>query len=198
MDSLIEQRAIVEYELANLRIADGTGVSNNHELVNHGVHYDRSRNDNIINYRCVLHKSNSLPTEEYATYLSKSIQERFNVLKNVRSCWSCLKSGHRLNNCKDKKVCGVDDCVLFHHKSLHDTEQTARVYVVNSKLNTRHDVDSTRCFLPLMKMKSYNEIMFVLWDSGATISLITFQKAAQLNLKGKRVELSVVKVGGTS
>ena len=36
----------------------------------------------------------------------------------------------------------------------------------------------------------------VLWDSGATFSLITFKKANQLNLIEEEVSISVIKVGG--
>ena len=36
----------------------------------------------------------------------------------------------------------------------------------------------------------------VLWDSGATFSLITFKKANQLNLNGEKISIPVIKVGG--
>ena len=49
-----------------------------------------------------------------------------------------------------------------------------------------------------MKIKSSNDKdpLNVLWDGGAIISLITFDKAKELNLIGEPVKLSVVKVGG--
>ena len=37
----------------------------------------------------------------------------------------------------------------------------------------------------------------MLWDDGATISLITFDKPKELNLTGESAKLSVVKVGGS-
>ena len=36
----------------------------------------------------------------------------------------------------------------------------------------------------------------VLWDSGATFTLITFKKANQLNLIGENIGISVIKIGG--
>ena len=38
--------------------------------------------------------------------------------------------------------------------------------------------------------------MNVMWDSGATVCLITFKKAKELELKGDRVAIKIVKVGG--
>ena len=35
----------------------------------------------------------------------------------------------------------------------------------------------------------------VLWDGGATSSLVTFKKAAEMKLKGRKVNISIVKVG---
>ena len=40
-------------------------------------------------------------------------------------------------------------------------------------------------------------LLNVLWYGGATISLITFDKAKELNLIGESVKQSVVKVGGS-
>jgi hypothetical protein len=49
-----------------------------------------------------------------------------------------------------------------------------------------------------MKVKSTANAapLNVLWDGGATISLITFAKARELSLDGEESRLSVVKVGG--
>ena len=38
--------------------------------------------------------------------------------------------------------------------------------------------------------------LVVFWNGGATISLITFQRAAILNLHGEEVKITVTKVGG--
>ena len=37
-----------------------------------------------------------------------------------------------------------------------------------------------------------------LWDTGSTISMITFKKANKMQLKGKKTKLSIVKVDGAS
>ena len=37
----------------------------------------------------------------------------------------------------------------------------------------------------------------VLWDGGATLSMITFKKATEMKLKGDSVRMTITKVGGT-
>ena len=58
---------------------------------------------------------------------------------------------------------------------------------------------SGQCLLPLMAISSDtipSRKVNVLWDSGATFSLITFKKANQLNLISEEISISVIKVGG--
>ena len=38
----------------------------------------------------------------------------------------------------------------------------------------------------------------MLWDGGSTLSFITFQKAEELNLKGRTIKLGIIAVGGSS
>ena len=38
----------------------------------------------------------------------------------------------------------------------------------------------------------------VLWNGGRTLSFITFQKAEELNLKGRTIKLGIISVGGSS
>ena len=52
----------------------------------------------------------------------KPVQERRDTLKEKGACWSCLKRGHRIQDCRGKKPCGVNDCNMFHHKTLHEEE----------------------------------------------------------------------------
>ena len=58
---------------------------------------------------------------------------------------------------------------------------------------------STPCLLQLMPViagKSIIASMNVMWDSGATVCLITFKKARELGLVGENVMITIVKVGG--
>ena len=185
MDFLKEQRTILEYEIANLRLTDSES-GENYANVNYGIQEPASRIDRI-NFRCNLHKTSNHWTEECRDYISKTPQEKFEILKTLKACWSCLKIGHRLNDCRNKRVCDINGCTMFHHPSLHDILAAGRVNTICSNSKDDDRELSTKCLLQIMKIRSNNHDLSVLWDSGASISLITFQKARELKLKGKDV-----------
>ena len=69
---------------------------------------------------------------------------------------------------------------MYHHQTLHDSQLTG---VVNT-VSEHNEEASAGCLLPLMKIKSSGRNLTVLWDSGASISLITFERARELKVKG--------------
>ena len=84
---------------------------------------------------------------------------------------------------------------MFHHELLHSQEDSK----VEIEANHMDERGGGSCLLQLMKIKTEcNSEVNVLWDGGATLSLITFKRAAQLGLTGKSVRLSVTKVGGVT
>lgn len=57
----------------------------------------------------------------------------------------------------------------------------------------------SNCLLQLMKVRSGTSLRIslnILWDGGATISMITFSKARDMSLNGEPIKISVIKVGG--
>ena len=91
---LEEQRSILEHEMANLRIIERRDTSYNTGYVNYGNGYNKSRNGNPkFKYR-VFHNSSTHTTSECTTHLNKPVQERFNLIKEVKGCWLCLQVGH--------------------------------------------------------------------------------------------------------
>ena len=124
---------------------------------------------------CLVHRSHNHSTERCRTYLNMSINERYNLLKDNTACFGCLKSGHMLQNCTQRVPCG-DGCDSFHHKTLRTSQ-------VNGTLCTVTDYSETdgEVILPVMRIKVGGrncKYITTLWDSAATISLITHRKAA--------------------
>ena len=54
------------------------------------------------------------------------------------------------------------------------------------------------CLLQIQKIPTKNGFANVLWDTGASLCLITNAKARAENLKGIKTQLSIIKVGGES
>lgn len=186
MAFLQEQRTILEYEMASLRIDDKEDAL----TVDVNLGYASPTRSN---FRCNIHKMNNHMTEECREYTTKTPEEKLQVIRNLRACWSCLKVGHKASDCRNRKRCEIDNCNMFHHPSLHET--SVNVNTIDTK---GESCDNTKCLLQIMKVRSVNGNLSVLWDSGASVSLITFRKAKELKLSGKEVQLSVVKVGGQS
>ena len=113
------------------------------------------------------------------------------------ACWNCLRIGHRHYNCFNSHKCLKEGCNLYHHPSLHEDE---RVSVKQAQVSQfQSSTKSCACLLQLMKLpagEQHIQEINVMWDSGATVCLITFKKANELGLIGKKVSIKIIKVGG--
>ena len=107
-------------------------------------------------------------------------------------------SSHTEGLQKEKEVCSIRGCNEYHHETLHpESETAAPVPVMTTNLSSAGDRTSV-CLLQVMGVQAggKDEVMLnIMWDGGATISLITKNKAAELGLEGSPCQLSVVGVG---
>ena len=183
---LLDQKSTIEYENFELR-------TTNEYRAKGSAHYvqreeEMNAQTQSARRRCLLHDANHW-TSECKLYLSKSVKEKRKILKEKGACWSCLRRGHRLQDCKSKRACGVNGCEKRHHKSLHEEVSTDVIAnVCNQNIKP--------CLLQVQKILTKKGWANVLWDTGASLSFITNKKAKSEKLKGTKTELSVVKVGG--
>ena len=124
-----------------------------------------------------------------------NIYDRYALLKDKSACFSCLSTGHMLNECENMIKCV--QCDRFHHETLHSSQD-------NGSINTVCHMDPSEkpgssCIFPIMRVKigCGSHYANVLWDSCASICLITNQKAKKLGLTGTPSEISRTVVGGT-
>ena len=121
---LLNQKQAIEYENAELR---------NDSKTKGFVHYSE-KNDSKVNTsywkpsKCLCHEGANHLTTECRIYLSKSVEERKGILKEKGACWSCLKRGHRIQECRNKSVCGVNDCTRRHLPIRVTTEVLIHVF----------------------------------------------------------------------
>ena len=106
---LLEQKEAIEYENAELR-------SNSNLAIRGSLHYLEKKDDKVAipegqgtsrykRNKCLHHEGANHWTTECRLYLSKPVQERRDTLKEKGACWSCLKRGHRIQDCRGKKPC---------------------------------------------------------------------------------------------
>ena len=165
----IEQRA-VEYSLSDVRRETHLSLST----------IQRPATDNShTTPHCWQHNADNHPIENCRTFLSKPVEERASLIKEHSACWTCMQQGHQSKECWNKRKCEVEGCQKFHNASLHKVF-AAGIISHTSKVNSSADP----CILLIMSIPMYRSNKFVssLWDSGATINLITFHKAKELNL----------------
>ena len=89
--------------------------------------------------KCSFHNNAEHWTSECKSYLSESVDGRKRMLMEKGTCWSCLKRGHRIHDCKRKRNCGINDCSGKHHRTIHEErkEVTASANICsNSQIDT--------------------------------------------------------------
>ena len=85
----------------------------------------------------------------------------------------------------------------FHNPLLHDGDVEETKFPENRGENDNENRVNL-CLLQLMQVKAKTSIespVTVFWDNGATLSLITFDAARRLKLKGKQRKITVTAVG---
>lgn len=188
---LLNQKQAIEYENAELR---------NDSKTKGFVHYSE-KNDSKVNTsywkpsKCLCHEGANHLTTEGRIYLSKSVEERKRILKEKGACCSCLKRGHRIQECRNKNVCGVNDCTRRHHATLYEERHEIDVPTSANTCNNR-GIDT--CLLQVQRIQTKKGFANVLWDNSASHCFITNKKAKEEKLKGINAQLSVIKVGGVN
>ena len=194
---LLNCKRAIEYDSSNLRsntsYAGTVNLTASEKLEEDG-HEDESNTEQqketiISQNKCLFHPNSDHWTDTCNLYLSKSPEERINLLKDKSACWSCLRVGHRLAECKRKKACGENGCKGTHHKTIHMERKSGFAAACG-------DMTNSTCLLQIQRIKTSKGSTNVLWDSAASICLITYSKAKEEKLHGKQVQLSITKVGG--
>ena len=187
---LLNQKRAIEYDSADLRKSAQQSVNHVNAAVQEVAENDQQRR--VSNTRFLFHDNAEQETRECRLYLSESWEERMNMLREKRACWSCLKIGHRIRDCRKRKVCGENGCTRTYHRTTHGESSAANVSATE---NTCSNPARDTCLLQLQRVKTKKGWANVMWDNAASLSFITNSKAETENLRGARVELSIVKVG---
>ena len=135
-----------------------------------------------------------------ARFQEMSPNERWEVVKNQKACFSCLKRGHAIANCLRKKECSERNgdstvCKRHHNKLLHTEESPRPLQVASIQ-------DQSLALLPVLtgaiKAPQNGDVYTepnIFYDSGAQISMIRSSFAKSLSLESKPVKVLITKVG---
>jgi len=172
---------------------------------NHTVHYVAVENESEkkkIGHKCWICKTQAHWTDECQKILSLSHEDRRNIVQENHACFSCLKKAgrdHNATTCRRRKQCTVTEngkqCEQYHHPLLHPKTETK----VRASISSMSE--NSEALLPVVSASIHGRDGLykhgnVLLDSGAQISLVRQETAEALGLDGKKVSISITKVGG--
>ena len=207
-DFLLSQRSAIEYESATLRV---TTTNPYHKGALHytgSITEEKEENSKEPRPKCLIHDNGRHWTSNCRLYQAKTIDEKTNFLKEKRACWSCLKPGHRQRICRMKRDCSVNGCTKRHHPSIHENNESTPQQAIASANNESTPQQATAsanvcnnssidtCLLQVQRVETKKGTANVMWDNAASLCFITNAKAKQEKLKGVKVNLSIMKIGG--
>ena len=159
--------------------------------------YEKDQNER---HKCWFCKDSTHWPDQCTKLGSMKVEERINLASSNHVCFSCLKRAgreHKQANCKRRRLCnkiekGVQ-CTHYHHTLLH------RSNIVNIGVASLHE--NEEAMLPvtsadLFGLNNLRKRGNVLFDSGAQINHIRQETSDCLGLKGKKISVTITKVGG--
>lgn len=162
----------------------------------------RQQSEETLQHRCWLCKTGDHRVDQCKKFTSKTARERLQFVKDQHACFSCLKKAgrnHSITTCRRRHPCPEikegKRCSYFHHPLLHFESEG----VIGRTTVGVAAVDSGEAMLPLITadVGHRGNILRgnVLLDSGAQISLIRDEFAAELGLEGISATITVTKIG---
>ena len=170
----------------------------------HTIHHvatankDETRNSG---YKCWICRTQAHWTDECQKFSALNHHDRLKIAQENHACFSCLKRAgrdHKLSNCTRRKQCTEIEngmqCRQYHHPLLHKKNTYVRASIGSI-------AENSETLLPVISASigggdGLNKYGNVLLDSGAQISLIRLETAESLGLEGKKVSITITKIGG--
>ena len=195
LEFLQGQRSAIEYESATLRATSSNQCHKGTAHYTGSSTEEKEENSKEPRPKYLIHDNGRHWTSNCRLYQAKTIDEKKNFLKEKRACWSCLKPGHRQRTCRMKRDCGVNGCTRRHHPSIHENNQsTPQQATASANVCNNSNIDT--CLLQVQRVETRKGSVNVMWDNAASLCFITNAKAKQEKLRGVKVNLSIVKIGG--
>ena len=76
-----------------------------------------------ITSTCSLCEEKNHSLDFCEVFKSMSCQERWEIVKQQKRCFRCLRTKHIAKNCKQSKKCNIESCERDHHSLLHNTSK---------------------------------------------------------------------------
>ena len=172
----------------------------NDNIQSNNSQFNRDASQVTINKWCSLHKTKTHDLLECLNFKAMNSNAKSEFVRSNRLCYSCLCSGHTSNYCFKRKPCNVGDlsgtyCGKSHHPLIHDAFSSNLPANAPQSRPVTHLNFSDSLLLPIGIVHCNSHPICTLYDSGATLSIVTHEMAKKLQLPGRDVELTIIKVG---
>lgn len=209
--SWLERKASFACQIQNLDVKSDndrqrpTGAGNKR--------YTTLSTDNIQSHkRCFACNQNEIHhLSKCQKFFEMNVNERWDLIRSKKLCFSCLLPKHNIKTCKNIKKCGKDGCVKPHHNLLHTGSYENKLrndsnHTGSYENKSKHDssiqneingfsLTSTTVLLkilPVVLSKGDKKInTFALLDDASTVTLIDQDLADELGLEGPRHSLCI-------
>ena len=88
------------------------------------IHFSGTKSEQTARSVCLECKENH-SLHECDVFKAITVSDRWVKAKAWNLCYRCLTSGHRGNECRRGRICGIDDCKNNHHLVLHDSKKSS-------------------------------------------------------------------------
>ncbi|KAF2906110.1 hypothetical protein ILUMI_00061 [Ignelater luminosus] len=82
------------------------------------------------------------------------VNDKWKCVNEKGLCISCLKNSHAIGRCFRKRACGINGCVKFHHKTLHNKDSLRNGENTNTS-NTKKEVVDEQAQVVVHTSKEY-------------------------------------------
>ena len=187
------------YPHYNNNANDNNNINRSNNQIYGGAYYVEQNRSNVDNNKlkiqsCVIHNTNNHSTQDCREYITMTPTQKIELLRVivcVSLVWQLVIVQFIADYVKNVELIHVQSSIIILY-----TKVAWKDSIFIQEANNPHGA----CLLQLMSIRPTCENMkplTVFFDGGATISLITFSKAAMLGLQGTEVTLTVTKVGGS-
>lgn len=130
------------------------------------------------------------------TFLAADVNKRWDIAKEQRLCFKCLKFRNRQHACKPKR-CDTDGCTHTHHRLLHSQKQVKTEAVTSTW--TRKRAHAFLKVAPVTIAGPAGKIdTWALLDDGSTVTLLNDNIANQIGARGPHEQLNIEAIGDTT
>ncbi len=145
-------------------------------------------------FSCSVCGKNCQNLENCSTFNGLTLDGKWKEIKKQNICRICLKR-HRFP-CKSTTVCGVNGCVIKHHRLMHnDTKQSPTQNLLKASNHVHHEMSEQVMlkYMPVVLHKGNKSIAtFAFLDDGSQASMVEQSSADELGVSGTKEEICLL------